>query len=76
MQIDDYLLVRIGHMKSGKGKAPRKMLFSTIYDRCNIKTKKQKQRAPQKIRVYLDHYKKCGWIKGYTEGKDGITIQL
>ena len=74
--IDDYLLERIGHMKSGKGKAPRKMLFATIYNKCNITTAKQKQRAPEKIRRYLDHYKKCGWIKGYTEEADGITIQL
>lgn len=74
--IDGYLLERIGHMKSGKGKAPRKMLFATIYDRCQIKTAKQRQRAPEKIRRYLDHYKKCGWIKGYTEEADGITILL
>ena len=74
--IDDYLLERIGHMKSGKGKAPRKMLFVTIYDHCNIKTAKQRQRAPEKIRRYLEHYKKCGWIKGYKEETDGITILL
>ena len=74
--IEDYLLERIGHMKSGKSKAPRKMLFATIYDRCQIKTAKQRQRAPEKIRRYLDHYKKCGWIKGYKEDADGITILL
>lgn len=76
LRIDDYLLERIGHMKSGKGKAPRKMLFATIYSNCDIKTAKQKQRAPEKIRRYLDYYKKCGWIKGYTEDADGITILL
>lgn len=76
LRIDDYLLERIGHMKSGKGKAPRKMLFATIYKQCKITTAKQKQRAPEKIRRYLDHYKKCGWIKGYTEDADGITILL
>lgn len=74
--IDDYLLERISHMKSGKGKAPRKMLFTTIYEHCGIKTAMQKQRAPEKIRRYLDHYKKCEWIRGYTEDKDGITIIL
>ena len=74
LMIDDYLLERIGHMKSGKGKTPRKILFATLFDRCNIKTTKQKQRAPEKIRKYLDHYKKCGWIDDYTESADGITV--
>lgn len=74
--IDDYLLERIGRMKNPKNNAKRKMLFATIYDHCKIKTPMQKQRAPEKIRRYLEHYKKCGWIKGYTEDKDGITIQL
>lgn len=76
LRIDDYLLERIGHMKSGKGKAPRKMLFETIYRQCSITTAMQKQRAPAKIRRYLDYYKKCEWIKGYTEDADGITILL
>ena len=76
LQLEDYLLERIGHMKSPKSKAPRKMLFSTIYERCGITTKKQRQRAPEKIRRYLDHYNKCGWIAGYTMDKDGVTIQI
>lgn len=76
LRIDDYLLERIGHMKSGKGKTPRKMLFTTIYKQCAITTATQKHRAPEKIRRYLDHYKKCGWIKGYAEDADGITIRL
>ena len=50
LQLEDYLLERIGHMKSPKSKAPRKMLYSTIYERCGITTKKQKQRAPEKNR--------------------------
>lgn len=76
LRIDDYLLERIGHMKSGKGKAPRKILFSTLHKQCDIKTAKQKQRAPEKIRRYLDYYKKCGWIKDYTMDDVGITILL
>lgn len=76
LQLEDYLLERIGHMKSPKSRTPRKMLYSTIYDRCGITTKKQKQRAPEKIRRYLEHYKQCGWIKGYTETADGITIEI
>lgn len=76
LRIQDYLLERIGHMKSPKSKAPRKMLFDTIYKHCNITTTKQRQRAPGKIRSYLDYYKKCGHIKGYTVDEDGITILL
>lgn len=76
LRIDDYLLERIGHMKSGRSKSPRKMLLATIYKQCGIITAKQKQRAPEKIRKYLEHYKKCKWIKGYKEETDGITIEL
>ena len=76
LRIDDYLLERIGHMKNGKGKAPRKMLFTTIYANCDIITAKQKQRAPEKIRRYLDYYKKCKWITDYAIDADGITIIL
>ena len=83
LQLEDYLLERIGHMKNPKSKTPRKMLYSTIFERCGITTKKQKQRAPEKIRRYLDHYKKTldpktgePWIAGYTEEPDGVTIRL
>lgn len=76
LRIDDYLIERIGHMKNSKGNTPRKMKFTTIYKQCGITTSKQKQRAPETIRRYLDHYKACDWIKGYKEDADGITIQL
>lgn len=76
LRIDDYLIERIGHMKSPKSKAPRKMLYTTIYEQCGINTAKQKQRAPGKIKRYLDHYQKCGWIKGYEMETDGIKILL
>lgn len=81
LRLEDYLLERIGHMKSKKFKAKRKMLFTTIYKRCNItgkteKDRKERQRTPGKIRKYLDHYVKCGWIKGYTMDKDSVTIHI
>ena len=76
LRLEDYLLERISHMKNPKSKAPRKMLYSTIYNQCGIITKKQKQRAPEKIRRYLEHYKKCSFIIGYKEVADGITIQV
>ena len=81
LRLEDYLLERIGHMKNPKGKAPRKMLFSTIFEHCYItgkteKDRKERQRTPEKIRKYLDHYKQCGFIKGYTMDKDSVTIAL
>ena len=75
LMIDDYLLEEIAHMKNNKTFS-RKMLYSTIYQACKIKTSKQKQRAPEKIETYLKHYQKCGHIKGYQLSKDGITIDL
>lgn len=74
--LEDYLLERIGRMKSPNSKAPRKILFSTIYDRCSITTAKQRKRAPEKITRYLEHYKKSGWIDGYKMETDGVTILL
>lgn len=75
LMIDDYLIERISHMKNNN-KLSRKMLFSKIYERCQITTKYQRSRAPEKIRRYLDYYQQCGFIRGYAEEKDGITVQL
>lgn len=75
LAIDNYLIKRISHMKNN-GKLSRKILFGTLYEECNIKTRMQRNRAPDKIRTYLDHYKKTGFIRGYTEAEDGITIKL
>lgn len=72
LRIDDYLIERIAHIRNGK--VNNKLLYATIFKRCGITEKKQRQRAPEKIRRYLEHYKKCGFIKGYTEAADGITI--
>ena len=76
LRIDDYLIERIARMKSGKGKTSRKMLYSTIYEKCQIKTRLQRHRTPETIRRYLDYYKECDYIAGYTEEQDGITIKL
>lgn len=73
LRLDDYLIERIAHIK--RGKASAKLLYSTIFERCGIADKKSKQRTPDKIRRYLEHYKQCEYIKGYTEGKDGIIIK-
>ena len=75
LMLDDYLLERISHMKHDP-KLSRKILFSKVYERCQITTKMQKSRAPERIKRYLDYYAKVGFISGYTEAEDGITINL
>lgn len=76
LRIDDYLIERIARMKSGKGKTSRKMLYSTIFDKCQIKTRLQRHRTPETIRRYLDYYIECDYIAGYKEETDGIIIKL
>ncbi len=71
--IDDYLIERIAAAK--KGNKPSKILYTTLYEKTGITEKKQKQRAPEKIKTYLDHYKSCGLITGYKMLKDGIQIE-
>ena len=74
------MIYRIARIKNGKQK--NKILLSTIYENSGITTIKQKQRAPAKIKQLLDHYVKCGFIKGYSPEKlddlkkiDGVTIR-
>lgn len=75
LAIDDYLLERISKEKH-KNKKTCRLLFETIYKRTNITTKKQKQRAPEKIEKYLSFYKEQGFIESYSIQPDGVAIQL
>ena len=72
--IDDYLIERIAQAKSGR--QPKKILYDTLYEYAQITTPKQKQRAPDKIKTYLEHYKACGLIAAYKMKEDGITIEF
>lgn len=77
--IDDYLLERIARARRGSGNGPGKgvkILYSTLYEAAQIKTYKQKDRAPEKIETYLKHYKACGLISRYTMLKDGVQIDF
>lgn len=76
LRIEDYLIERISHMKSQHSKAPRRLLYSTIYENCSITEKKQKQRTPEKIKRFLNHYKDCGFIKGYSDDAEGVNIEI
>lgn len=75
LRLEDYLLRRIMHMKNN-ARTTRKILFSTLFKSCEITTKMQRHRAPDKITALLDHYKKNGFIVGYIPANDGITIRL
>lgn len=72
IELEDYLIEEIARIKNGKREP--KMLYKTIYEHANIKTTKQKQRAPGKIKQLLDHYKACGHISAYKVMKDGVVI--
>lgn len=77
LRIEDYLIERISRIKVDKH-AKRKLLYATIFEKCGITEKKQKQRAPGKIKRFLDHYKDCELIRDFaeTKTKDGIEIKL
>lgn len=72
--LEDYLIERIAHAKAGR--QPAKILYSTLYAEARITTKKQRQRAGDKLGAILGHYVKCGYIKGYADEGDGIRIDL
>lgn len=72
LKLDDYLRYRIARMK---GKASRKILFSKIYEHCELNTRDKQSRAAAKIRKLLDHYVATGIINGYQESHDGITVK-
>lgn len=74
LQIDDYLLERIGRAKRGGNGHKCRILYKTLFERTGTTQKKQKQRAPGKIKRYLDYYKEQGYINSYSEQPDGITV--
>lgn len=56
-------------------KDPR-ILFATLYEHANITTVKQKQRAPEKVKRILEHYKACSFIRDFEIDATGVTITL
>lgn len=75
LQIEDYLIERISHMKRGKTKG--KILYKTLFAACKITDRKKQERAKKNyIPRYLDYYKRQSFIKGYTADADGIAISL
>lgn len=76
LAVEDYLLERISRAKdrTKNGHGKEKILYKTVCDNANATTQKQRQRVPPKVRKYLDHYVKTGFIKRYTEEADGVTV--
>lgn len=72
--LDDYLIERIARAKNRCKR--QKILFRTLYERVGASTAKQKQRIPEKVEKYLEHYKQCGMIMGYELGADGVTVSF
>ncbi|MCR4745535.1 MAG: hypothetical protein K5894_09960 [Lachnospiraceae bacterium] len=76
LMIDDYLIKTITYMKHDST-ASHKLLYKTIFERCKVKTAKQKLRTPEKVWGYLEHYSKCrDGIKGFKKTDDGVEIIL
>lgn len=70
--IEDYLIERIARAKIGR--QPRRILYKTLYEKARVTTAKQRQRMPDKVRRYLEHYQKCGLIARFIMEKDGVTV--
>lgn len=70
--IDDYLIERIARARMGK--QSRRILYKTLYEKVRATTPKQRQRIPDKVRRYLEHYQKCGLVARFTAEPDGVTV--
>lgn len=73
--LEEYVRGLIVWMKYSSA-APRKILLTTIYEKCGIETTMQKRRAPDTIDRLLQYYKTIEFIKGYRSNKKSITIEL
>lgn len=73
--LSDYLLTRISKMRNNPS-IPKTILLETIYQKCEVRTYKQKQRLPEKIERILTHYKNIGWINDYKLNSREINIKI
>lgn len=79
LRIDDYLIERISRMTRDFAKSSSyngKLTFETIFKNCNVTSRLQKHRAPEKIQRYLEHYKKCGFINDFSMYPDYVEIKV
>jgi len=75
LQLENYLLQEIARMLRPSADR-RRLLYSTVYEKCKRTTAKQKQRAKDTITRYLSHYKKTGWIADFRIIEDGSKKQI
>lgn len=76
LRLEDYLIDRISHIRHEGERANNKILFETIYKHAGVKTRKQRERAPEKIEKLLRHYKAVEHIRDYKLERDGVRIVL
>lgn len=79
LQLEDYLLTRISRMKNAKKRkkpVTTTILLDTVYKNCDMNDRKKKSRAADKIERLLQHYKKQGFITGFTITAKSIDIDL
>lgn len=75
INLQDYLIVQISHLKNKKNnKIPDKILFTTLYEECDIKTKKQRFDVKKKLEKILSHFQTLAFIKSYSVDDDAINF--
>lgn len=77
LRLEDYIIDRISHMKDNAA-LPRTMLFSTIYQDCEISTDKKQKRTIDKLSRLLAYYQEIDFIKGFEidEARGKVTLEL
>ena len=71
VKIEDYLLRRIGQARQ---RGNRKILFSSVCEQCRATTTKQRQRVPDKVKRYMDHFIAIGEIDGAEYDDRSVTV--
>ncbi|MBQ2348061.1 MAG: hypothetical protein II388_06810 [Clostridia bacterium] len=72
--LEDYLFNRIARMRNSP-KITRTILLETVYQKCNVTSKMQKSRLPEKLERLLQFYKDESWITGFTITERSIEIK-
>ena len=72
--LEDYLFNRIARMRNSP-KITRTILLETVYQKCNVTSKMQKSRLPEKLERLLQFYKDESWITGFTITERNIEIK-
>lgn len=75
-EILDYLVYRIGRARRSREKAPGKILLKTFYEKTNITSRKQQERARATVKIILEHFEKEGFIKNASITADAITFEF